>query len=822
MNHAINGIARALRLFAIAAFSVSVACSKSEPAMAPAEEADGRSAEKAIAMDAPPPPPPPPGSPAPALQALMGDEVGILDSLNSTTASASGGGGMGIGSIGTKGMGSSAKKKMASKERARRDSAKDDDAADKNSAPGDVPTMRAWFPETFLFSPKVITGDDGTGKLDVLVPDRLTTWRVLALAHSRQGAQAGAVTTFTSNLPVSVDIVVPPFLMAGDKAYVPIQVANTTDKGLVRALSTKAENATWTGAPSSVTVEALGTSSSTARLDVARPGDVALEASTQDDAVRRVIPVHSSGKPMRSDKSGTLAAKRTFTLPLDTTTGAVLDGSARASLRVYPGALAILRAELAAAPERASLHDDAYLTSLTGRARELSTKLGAPVDATNLLRLQRLAAQRVARYAVSPDLFSAMALAPGALTHDAESLLSRNGEHLASQVARAQRPDGTFAGADGWTVQRLLVATADGLAAVQAGANAAGASDEAKRRAAAATLRTRGAFERLAGQIKDPYTAARVVASGTLNDATNAETRTALRKLIIDAIVTNDDGTKMLHVPDATVRADGSSPTPIEMTAWAVLALHDEPSASALLPDLGAYVLSSYRAGRGFGDGYTNRVALDAVMLLFSSKLPERVVVSLTVDGKSAGKDTLEGARLQEVMTLDALLEDVDVKDGKVDVVVEADPPLPGLSFALELGYAVPWPKVDADAGLTLDVVIPAGLAVGKSADIELRAVAPGGSPLKISQGLPAGVDVVRSSLEALQAAGTITSFSVEEGVLVMHAPSRAQGQLFSAKVKIVPSLAGTLHARVGSAQVVSRPHEVVFVPPRPWTIAAR
>lgn len=795
-----------------------VGCFKDEAPMNAAEAADARDANGAKMM-APPPPAPPPGFADPFLSSEMAQD---LDN-------AGGGGalsGAGLGSIGTRGRGEgkAAKQSAAPAREKRKGGAKDraDDESDQRSAPGDAPTMRAWFPETFLFAPKLITGDDGTGQLDVLVPDRLTTWRVLALAHSRQGAQAGAVTTFTSNLPVSIDIVVPPFLMAGDKVSVPIQVSNTTDKALVRALSTKAENATWTGAPSSVSVEAGDTASASARLDVARPGEVALEATVQDDAVRRTIPVHSSGKPMRAEKSGTLAAKRAFTLPLETTTGAALAGSARASLRVYPGALAVLRAELAAAPERSSLHDDAYLTSLTGRARELSTKLGAPVDAANLLRLQRLASQRVARHAVSPDLFSAMALAPGALTHQAESLLARNGEHLSSHVARSQRPDGTFAGADGWTVQRLLVTTTDGLAAVQAGANAAGATDEAKRRGAAATLRTRGAFERLAGQIKDPYTAARVVASGALADETNAENRRLLRKLIIDAVVTNEDGTKMVLPPEGAVRPDGSSPSAIEMTSWAALALHDDPSATALMPDLGAYVLSSYRAGRGFGDGYTNRVALDAVMLLFSARLPERVVVSLSLDGKSAGRDTLEGARLQEVMTLDALLEDADVKDGKVDIVVEADPPLPGLSFALELGYAVPWPEPDLHAGLTLDVVVPPGLAVGKSADIELRAVAPGGGALKISQGLPAGVDVVRSSLEALQAAGTITAFTVEEGVLVLHAPSRAQGQLFSAKVKVVPSLAGTLHARVGSAQVVSRPADVVFVPPSPWTIAAR
>lgn len=696
-----------------------------------------------------------------------------------------------------------------------------------------APTLRAWFPETFLFAPRVITGDDGTATVDVLVPDRLTTWRILALAHSRQGGQAGALTTMVSNLPVSIDVVVPAFLMAGDRAQIPIQILNTTDKALSRALATKASGGVWTGAPASVRVDAMGTTTAVARLEVNTPGEVALEASVADDAVRRTIVVHANGKPMGADKSGTLAAKRAFSLALDTTTGAILEGSARASLQVFPGALSILRAELAAAPERSSLEDDAYLVALTGRARALSVKLGAPVDEALLLRLTRLASQRVARYAVAPDLFAAMRIAPGALAHDPTSLLGRNGEHLAAQVARAQRPDGTFAGADGWPVQRLLVATADGLAAVRAAdrgahvkdappATSTRGADESARRAAAATLRSRGAFERLAGQINDPYTAAVIVASGALDARSNDKLIAALRKSILDAVVTNEDGSKALLVPPDAVRADGSQPTSVEVTAWAVLALNEDPAATSALPDLGAFVLSSYRPGRGFADGATNRVALEAVALLFATPLPARVVVSLSIDGTSLGTDTLEGARLQQVMTLDAALASAATRDGSLAVIVEADPPLPGLSFALAVSYAVPWPKPDPDAGLSLDIVVPGGLVVGRTLELELRAVAPGGQALTISQGLPAGVDVVRSSLDALVAARSISSYQLDEGVLVLQAPARRQGELFSAKIKIVPSLAGTLHPRVASASLAANPAHIVYVPALPWNVAAR
>ena len=549
---------------------------------------------------------------------------------------------------------------------------------------------RSWFPETFLFAPRVITDDSGAASVDVLVPDRLTTWRVLALAHSRNGAQSGTVTSLVSNLPVSIDVVVPPFLLAGDRVALPFQVVNSTAAALSRPLKAVADGARLQGLAGSVRIEAGSSTTTTAWLETPAPGQVTVTADVgSDDSVRRTIDVRSGGKPAQVDHSGTLAAARTFSLPLDP---AVLADTTKATLTVFPGALAILRAELASAPDRSSVDDDAYLLSLTARARLLGQKLGAPVDEALLVRLTRLATQRAARRTVNPDLMSAMRLAPGALAHDPQSLLARNGEHLAAFVARAQRPDGTFAGADGWPLQRLIVATADGLSAVRAATQ----SEATKRRAAATTLRARGAFERFAQQIDDPYTAAVVVASG----AVQGDQLLALRTQVMAALVKRDDGSQALPVPESAVRADGSPPSEVEATALAILALNDHPAASALLPNLGATVLSAYRPGRGFGDGATNGVALQAVALLFAAPLPTKVVVSLRINDKLAGSDVLEGARLQEVLTLDADVAAVGAKG--LAVVVSADPPVPGLSYVLTVRSAVPWPKAAPDAGLNL------------------------------------------------------------------------------------------------------------------------
>src|SRR6185369_12580463 len=88
---------------------------------------------------------------------------------------------------------------------------------------------RSWFPETFLFEPLVVTDAQGSATVKVRVPDRLTTWRVLALAHSRAGAQGGAVASFLGTLPAYVDPITPKVLLVGDEVRIPVQLVNTTE-----------------------------------------------------------------------------------------------------------------------------------------------------------------------------------------------------------------------------------------------------------------------------------------------------------------------------------------------------------------------------------------------------------------------------------------------------------------------------------------------------------------------------------------------------------------------------------------------------------------
>jgi hypothetical protein len=682
------------------------------------------------------------------------------------------------------------------------------DEGAKGRGGGDqVAATRSWFPETFLFEPIVKTDATGSASFEVVIPDRLTTWRVLALAHSKEGAQAGNVTSFLGTLPAYVDPIAPPFLMAADRVALPIQVVNTTEQAISSTLILSVEGAALVRAGGVVDVPARGSVVRYAELSAPKAGTLVLRAALgATDAVEKTIPVLPTGEPKAVEKSGTLAAPRTFAVELPADTD---PESARARLSVFPGALAVLRSELSAGLGRGGVSDDAYLLLLSGRAKGLLEKLGGDADDEWLRRLRIVATQRAIAHARLADPATAALLSEAALAHSDNPVLARLGERLSTQLAGWQRPDGTFQGATGWTLQRLMVATADAVRAIRA----SGGTPGGERRARAVVLKANGAFERNLSRVEDPYTASFILASRAV-EGSIADT---LAERIEEAITTNEDGSKLLPVPDDVLRPDGSRPTAVEATALAALALADRPSAKVLLPDLGATILSAYRPSSGFGDGYTNLVALRAVLEIFDEPLPPRVGVEIAVDGRPVAKGELSGAALSQVLVLEG---PIPSPAGAHEVVVRADPPVPGLGFSMAITHYIPWSVVPPDRGLDLSVDIEKDAKVGHPVGLTLRAIAPAGMALRIRQALPAGVQIDRRSFDQLVSDGTVLRYETEDGAVSLDAPARDRGQAFTVKATVIPTLAGTLHTSASSVEPLDGSGEPYFVPPAVWIVA--
>lgn len=711
-----------------------------------------------------------------------------------------GGGGLGdtagLGSLGPKGGGSAA---ALGAPRPSAHAGKDT-AAER---PGEPAATRAWFPETFLFEPLVVTDAQGRANLPVKVPDRLTTWRVLALAHSRGGGQAGAEASFLGTLPTYVEPVTPPLLYAGDEVRLPVQVVNTTEAAVQSSLRFEALGATLSTAGGQVRVPAGGNVVQYVTLTTRRPGQAAVKATLGDtDAVERTIEVQPAGRRELVSKGGTLASPRTFELagPAE-----ALPDSEQVRLQVFPGALGLVRTELAAAPGRGGVAEDGYLLQLLGQAPALLRSLGAEADAAVVRDLSVLATQRVMRHARAPSVDAATLLAEGALAHPGNPVLSRLGERLALQVAQAQRPDGTCQGADGWTLQRLLVTTAECVRAVRASE----ASPAAKQRALAVSLKASGAFERNAARVADGYTAAAILASGAVT-GTVAE---RLEKVLLDSLAATDDGAKYVKVESGVVRADGYPPTVFEATALAVLALNGRGQAP--VADLGTYLLGGYNPVYGWGDGRTNLVALRAAVLLFRDPVPARVKLTLERDGKPLAQGEFGAAKLKEVVTLDA---DASGSAGPHTWTVRSEPPVAGLGYSLTLAAYVPW-KDQPGGGLELRTRLPEKLEVGKAVEVELTASMPANLPTALKLALPAGVQSDTPSLDGLVSAGLVQRYETEDGAITLHLPPLQAGQVWTAKVKVVPTLGGTLQSSASKLTPDGRPALARTFAPVKWVI---
>jgi hypothetical protein len=681
------------------------------------------------------------------------------------------------------------------------DAAPEPDEAQGGEA-GSAPA-RSWFPETFLFAPRLVTDAQGLASLEVKVPDRLTRWRVLALAHSRQGAQAGAVTSLQGTLPLYVDPLVPAFLHAGDQVELPVQVVNTTDAALRAEVEVRVEGARKVRGGGALTVPAARSVVQPAALVAERPGTLVLNVAVAGrDAVERKVQILPTGRPWSAERSGTLAAPRSVRLP------AVADpepGSTKLRLEVFPGALALVSAELTLAPGRRGVAEDAYALLVAGQGPGLLAKLGGEVDPRALRALTLTAAQRVIQHGRSPDTAQAALLAEAALAHPDNPVLQRLGERLGLLLARGQRPDGTFGGGSGWALPRLLAATAEGVAAVRAVAR-----DEAgKQRAQVAALRASGAFERYAGRIDDPYTAA----WGLYSQAAQGSLRETLAALVKGALVRTEDGALTLPVPPRAQRPDGGRPTEAEATALAVLALADDPEAAALLPDLGARLLGGYRPGWGWGDGRANLLALRAVVQVFSAPMPEQVQVTLRSGDTVLTQGTLAGAARREVMTRTVWLEALPA-----DLQVVAEPPVPGLGYHLVAEANVPWDDTATTPGLELRVDVGRDARVGQPVAVTLTAGVPAGQPFEVRHALPAGVSPDAQSLSALVTAGKVTRFETQDGRVTLWAPPTRSGQAFSVSYRVVPSLAGRLIAGASQVALTNR-DAVTWVPPSGWVV---
>lgn len=728
-----------LSLTALSCGGMDASPSQSAPSTVREEEksvgwgGEGGAADMPAAAAAPEAPPPPPGASARMAKPKMAAGGGARGRLDDGLLSG----------------------EMDGKKGADKDEAQAGDG-------GEAAPTRSWFPESFLWMPLVETDASGSASVQVQVPDTLTTWRVLALGLTREGAQGGSVAELRSTLPAYVDVNLPSFLFAGDRFAMPIQVLSQQAQALSSALTVTLRGGEGAGS-GAVSVAPYGSAVQVVGVSVPRSGTLAVRAELGSiDAVEKSIPIRPVGMPVELTRGGTLGAPRE--MQVDGPPGATDGGM---EVLVFPGALSVVAREIQVVGGRgSSAWDAAYAWRLTGMAEPMvKTEEVAP----DLLRDTRLIAlQRLRKLSRSPDLAMSVATLAALDGQPGDSPEGRLAIFARDQLRSRQQPDGLWPGGS-TGLDDILVSTAQAVWAL-------GPEERPAR------LRASGAFERYQDRLKSPYVAAWALVA----DAVEPQRREELLKLVTDNIQKAADGSSYLDA--AGTRPDGSAATRAEATALAALVVADE----AVRADLCSWLLAHYSPWSGFGDGLSGLLAVRALEKGLAGEIPASVKLTLTVDGQPVATGLLDAKQPHQPVRLEA-----PGVTGSHLVKIESDPPVPGLAFALAQRSYLPWVQAEPK-GLDVALAAPRDLRNGQTASMEVFVAGPAGRRVTVQVGLPVPVTVERRGLEEMQQSGKIEGFQVRDGLLTIDGLLLDQGAA-RFPVTVTPTLSGVFQTEASS-----------------------
>lgn len=96
--------------------------------------------------------------------------------------------------------------------------------------------VRTDFRETAFFYPHLVTDEKGNISFTFTMPESLTQWRMMVLAHSNSLESGYAEKNLITGLPLMVQMNAPRFFREGDQLEIPVKISNTTDSAFSGSL----------------------------------------------------------------------------------------------------------------------------------------------------------------------------------------------------------------------------------------------------------------------------------------------------------------------------------------------------------------------------------------------------------------------------------------------------------------------------------------------------------------------------------------------------------------------------------------------------------
>jgi anti-sigma factor RsiW len=163
-------------------------------------------------------------------------------------------------------------------------------------APGEPFPLRQVFPETLCWSAETLTGEDGSLALDLPLADNVTTWRLTALASTREGELGVATYDIVVFQDFFVDLDLLPVITRGEEAAVTVTLYNYLPQAqAVRVEPTPAGWYSLVSSPQVLTIPPNDVATARFSIRAERSGRFSLQVTAvgerMSDAVARDVTV---------------------------------------------------------------------------------------------------------------------------------------------------------------------------------------------------------------------------------------------------------------------------------------------------------------------------------------------------------------------------------------------------------------------------------------------------------------------------------------------------------------------------------------------------
>lgn len=640
--------------------------------------------------------------------------------------------------------------------------------------------VRQLFPETLYVNPQVITDDFGRGSFELDAADSITTWRLSAIASSKNGQIGSATARVRVFQDFFVDLDLPVGLTQGDDVFVPVAVYNYLPTPQTVRLALKSEP--WFESLGDVKkVASLGPNEVSVvhfPIRALRLGRHALtvrgDSGSTADAVRRGVTIYPNGQMRTAGAGGVVSAhgSRAF---IDIPSYAI-PGSATVMVKIYPGALsqvvdgleALLGVPCGCFEQTSSVTYPnvlvlEYLKALGKNDPKVSMKAEQYIS----LGYQRLLTFEVPGggfdwYGNAPantilTAYGIMELADMAEVFPVDQGLIRRAKQL---LDGRQNDDGSWdpgASAHTWgAIDSKLPVTA-----YVAWALAEGGYDKDR-----TTARACDYLRKHLSEINDSYVLA--LAANALVAADHPNAGGLLNRLADAALVSGDKANWKSSAQTLTYGyGDVAGTETTALAAYAFIRSHTHPDRARQALN----ALIDVRDPRGsWGTTQATILALKALLAGSTEGIGGSGDVTVMVNGAAAGTVRLSGSETEVVRTLNVTGQASAGRNViELRTTGDARP-----AYLVTAGYYVPWDRAASAGSGDMKIDVRYGkLQVERDGVVELtanvRATKRTVRMAIVDLGVPPGFAVVSEDLEALRSKRAIDRYEITPRQIVLY-----------------------------------------------------